>query len=400
MQTDSFFKYFLLKLRRFCGFICGFVFFLSGIFKLMDPVGAGLVIDSYLNFLHLEFLGPLSKGLGITFALVETTLGTALITGVWRKITAIAILSLQGFFTILTSILVIFNPNMDCGCFGEVIHLSHSETLIKNIILCILLCAAFIPLKNLGRPKKRKYASFSIVCISSLAFAIYSLLHIPMTDFTEYKPGAAIFSASEQSLTEDAFEAVFIYEKDGHQKEFTLESLPDSTWTFVETKTTQKADISSKGPVLSFYDENDNYMDMILNQENIMILSVYDTDIKQKKWDRIIESAKTSHDCGFTTFILTASTPEEMTEFQINDVPVYFCDYKTLISLNRSNGGATWFSQGHLIKKWSFRNFPDEQSLKQSKESNITEIIIENDAEGSLIFQGFLLYVFAVMLLL
>lgn len=398
MPADNFLKYFLLKFRRFCGFICGFVFYLSGIFKLMDPVGAGLVMDGYLDFLHISFLGPAAKGLGVTFALIEVVIGTALITGVWRKVTAIAALAMQVFFTLLTLILVIFNPQMDCGCFGEVIHLSHAETFIKNIILGVLLCIAFIPMKNLGRPKKRKYVSFGIVCISSLAFSVYSLMYIPLSDFTEYKPGATI--TQENSIAEEAFEAIFIYEKDGQQKEFSLENLPDSTWAFIETRTIQKTDISSNGPTLSFYDKDNNYMDALATQGNVMIISVYDVDIRQKKWDRIIESAKRAQESGFTTFILAASTPEQMSRFQTNDIPVYYCDYKTLITMNRSNGGAVWLSQGYLIKKWSRRGFPDSEKLKQDIESNATEIIIKNDSEGSLIFQGFLLYVFAVMLLL
>ena len=111
-------KYLLLRLKRFCGFITGFVFFIGGILKLMDPVGAGLVMGEYLDFMHLKFLGFASKPLGIAFALAETIIGTALITGVWRKAAGIAALAFQGFFTLLTLALVIFNPQMDCGCFG------------------------------------------------------------------------------------------------------------------------------------------------------------------------------------------------------------------------------------------------------------------------------------------
>lgn len=400
MPADNFFKYFLLKFRRLCGFLCGFVFYLSGIFKLMDPVGAGLVMDGYLDFFHLDFLGFAAKGLGVIFALVEVVIGTALVTGVWRKTTAIAAFSLQGFFTLLTLILVIFNPQMDCGCFGEVIHLTHMETFVKNLILCTLLCVAFIPLKNLGRPKRRKYVSFGLVCLSSLAFSLYSLMYIPMVDHTEFKPGVGLTAAQNDSESDSAYEAVFIYEKDGQQQEFTLEELPDSTWTFVETRTSQNEDALSEGVTLSFYDNEDNYRDSLATGENVMIFSVYDTDIKQKKWDKVIQSAQSAVNSGFSTFILTASTPEQMADIDTGDIPIYFGDYKTLVTLNRSNGGATWLCQGYLVKKWSRRGFPDQDTLTKDIRSNATEIILENDAEGSLLFQGFLLYVFAVMLLL
>ena len=150
-------RYIIKRLKRFCGFITGFVFFFSGILKIADPTGAGLVVSEYMHFMHIDFLGFSSKFLGEILALGECIIGTALITGVWRKTTGIAAMILQGFFTLITLALVIFNPEMDCGCFGEAIHISHTQTLIKNLILCVLLVAAFIPMRGLGRPKRRKY---------------------------------------------------------------------------------------------------------------------------------------------------------------------------------------------------------------------------------------------------
>jgi hypothetical protein len=79
---------------------------------------------------------------------------------------------------------------------------------------------------------------------------------------------------------------------------------------------------------------------------------------------------------------------------------LYFSDYKTLLTLNRSNGGAVWFSDGYLIRKWARRALPDEAQMKADLDSDVTEAIIEKSTRGSLAFQGFLLYVFAVMLLL
>lgn len=402
MSVSQSLKYFFLRFRRFCGFICGFVFFISGILKLMDPVGAGLVMDSYLNFLHLGFLKFASKGLGLFFALAEVFIGTALITGVWRKVTAIAAVSLQGFFTILTLVLLIFNPVMDCGCFGEAIHLTHLQTFVKNLIICVLLAIAFIPMRNLGRPMKRKYISFGIVCASVIAFSIYSLLYLPLVDFTDYKPGVALSAARPDAETtdEEAFESVFVYEKEGVQKEFTLETLPDSTWTFVSTHTVQKQSLDDTGAELSFYNEDHEYQDTLAAQGNVMIISIYDPDVKEKKWQEVVKFAEQAEDAGFTPMILVASTPDQINGINTNGIPVYFCDYKTLITLNRSNGGAAWFSQGYLIKKWAPRLYPDKEQLSEYIKGNPTETILENDSEGSLIFQGILLYVFAVMLLL
>ena len=399
MPADNFFKYLLLKTRRFSGFICGFVFFLSGIMKLMDPVGAGLVMDSYLNFLHIGFLGFASKPLAFLFALAETIVGTAMITGVWRRITAIIALSLQGFFTLLTVLLAIFNPVMDCGCFGEFIHLTHVETLVKNLVICALLSYAYFPMRNLGRPLKRKYVSFGVVCTSVLVFSIFSLSRLPIIDFTDYEPGAQILSA-DANVADEAFDAMFIYEKDGVQQEFTLENLPDSTWTFVSTQTIQNKDLKSSGATLSFYDNDKEYQDSLAVQGNVMVISIYDPQMRQKKWDAAVRMAENARESGFNPMILVAGTPKQIEGEVTGDIPVYFSDYKTLITLNRSNAGATWLSHGYIIKKWGHRSYPDQDDLLTYIKGNSTEAILESNTKGSLLFQGFLLYVFAVMLLL
>ena len=399
MPADNFFKYLLLKTRRFCGFICGFVFFLSGILKLMDPVGAGLVMDSYLDFLHIGFFGFASKPLAVLFALAETVVGTAMITGVWRKTTAIIALSLQGFFTLLTILLAIFNPVMDCGCFGEFIHLTHIETLVKNLIICALLSYAYFPMRNLGRPLKRKYVSFGVVCTSVLVFSIFSLSRLPIIDFTDYEPGAQILSA-DANVADEAFDAMFIYEKDGVQQEFTLENLPDSTWTFVSTQTIQNKDLKSSDATLSFYDNDKEYQDSLAVQGNVMVISIYDPQMRQKKWDAAVRMAENARESGFNAMILVAGTPEQIEGKVTGDIPVYFSDYKTLITLNRSNAGATWLSHGYIIKKWGRRAYPCQDDLLTYIKGNSTEAILESNTKGSLLFQGFLLYVFAVMLLL
>ena len=398
MPASNFFHYLILKSRRLCGVVCGVVFFISGILKLMDPVGTGLIVDKYLDFLHLGFLGAAAKGLGVLLALVEAIIGTALVTGVWRRITGIAAISLQALFTLLTLLLVIFNPTMDCGCFGEAIHLTHLQTFLKNIAICILLAIAFIPMRNFGRPAKRKFVSFSLVSLAVIAFTVYSLLYLPSVDFTDFKPGAGLTAA--KSDAEDAYESVFIYEKDGIEKEFSLTDLPDSTWNFVCTQTAQKKSQHASGATLSIYDKDGYYLDTLAVQGNVMIVSIYDPQIREKRWNAAVKFAQQAQKAGFTPMILVAGTPEQTEGIQTEDIPLYYCDYKTLITMNRSNGGATWFSQGYLIRKWSSRAYPDLSDLHEYIKGNATESVLENDAEGSLIFQGFLLYVFAVMLLL
>lgn len=391
-------NYILLRLKRFCGFITGFVFFIGGILKLMDPVGAGLVMEEYLDFLHLGFLGFSAKVLGTAFALAETIIGTALITGVWRKTTGIAAMAFQAFFTLLTLALVIFNPEMDCGCFGEAIHLTHMQTFLKNIVLCILLCAYFFPSKMLGHPMKRKYISFSIVTISVTAFMVYSWMYIPLIDFTDYKPAAALKTSQDVSGSDgDMYEAVFVYEKDGIEETFDLGHLPDSTWTFVRTETKAVEGYESGNFIdLSFYDKDGEYQDWIAADGKVMVVSVYNTDISLRKWKEIQDFITDAETTGFNVLLLVSGNIPEGIDFE----NAYYADRKTLLAMNRSNGGVTYFSDGYLVRKWARKSAPDLERLMQLYTDDETEIITYHDTKGSLGFQGFLLYVFAVMLLL
>lgn len=383
-------RYFVERFRRFCGFITGFVFFISGILKLIDPVGAGLVMDEYFAFMHLGFLSFASKIAGTAFALAETLIGTALVTGVWRKTTGILAMAFQGFFTLLTLALVIFNPQMDCGCFGEAIHLTHMQTFIKNLVLCALLAAAFIPLRGLGRPRRRKYVSFSIVTMAVLAFTVYAWSYIPPVDFTDYKHGARL--AATDTSSEDMYEARFIYEKDGVRESFDLMHLPDSSWSFVSTETVLKEGF--KAPVtLSITDSDGEYADELAADGKVIVVSVYDTDIRKGKWEKIAGFKANAEKAGFKVLVLTASSTEHLDSY-------YLSDRKTLITLNRSNGGATYFHDGTLIRKWAFKALPDIQKLEELADSNEMELGVDKDTKGNLGFQGFLLYVFAVMLLL
>ena len=79
---------------------------------------------------------------------------------------------------------------------------------------------------------------------------------------------------------------------------------------------------------------------------------------------------------------------------------LYYSDYKTLITMNRSNGGATFFSDGFLVRKWSFRSLPHSDRMSELGVEDPTEALLSYGTVGNLFFQAFFLLCFAVMLLL
>ena len=406
---------FLFRLRRLSAFIIGVVFLSAGIFKLLDPVGAGLAMEGYYRFFHLTFLLPTAKAAAVAFALAESLLGAAMISGVWRKQVAIATTALIVFFTLLTLALAIFNPVSltDCGCFGEVIHLTNFQTFLKNLILLALAMVAFLPFKHFGKNRKRKYVSFGIVAASIIAFTAYSLTSIPLVDYTEFTPGCELLASIGNDVENDQgnYKATIIYEKNGQEGAFDLDNLPDSTWTYVRTETIliNGTDIEDNRPSLSFSDAYGNYLDETATVGNALAISVYAPEkVSGKVWTRIADAVESARSAGFTPLLLTATTMAEfdkLPKLASEDRSrlsgsTYFADSKTLVTLNRSNGGATWFSDGQLIRKFSRGKLPTAEDLTNMSEDDPTEEMLHTSTKNRLHFQGFLLYVFAILLIL
>ncbi len=386
--------------RRFCAFVLGAVFLISGILKLMDPVGSEFIMKSYFSFLHIGFMDFSAKFFGVAFALTEAVLGAALMSGVWRKVVGIAVVALTTFFTLLTLVLLIFNPVMDCGCFGEAIHLTHLQTFVKNVILCALCCGAFIPMRELDRPVKVKYVSFALTACSLVALLIYSLVALPLKDYTAFHPGAMLQAAADEQY-KDFSEPEFIYEKDGVTQAFSLDALPDSSWNFVDSRIRQ--DDFAAGTVLTLTDDAGEYCDSLATKGNVLVVSAY-RKLSARRIEGIESLVTDARAVGLTPIVLVPSddvlAAASEKHAALEDGLVYYSDYKTLATLNRSNGGATWISDGQIVRKWSYTLRPSSEKLSAALAEDPTALALETQSKGSLALQSFLLYIFAVLLLL
>ena len=338
------------SIKRICAVLIGFVFFGAGLLKLMDPVGAGLVVREYFNFMHLGFLAPASNFFGVFMALLETFLGAALITGVFPVLTAIVSGVVIVFFTVLTFIMWRLNPAMDCGCFGEAVHLTHLQSFLKNVVLCLLWAGAFLPFSAIPKPKKIKYISFAIAAVSVILFSIWSMVSIPAIDFTPFAPGATLMQAD-------------------------LSGNPDS-------------------PLLSVCDSEGEYCDEILASGDVLLLSVYDVDTAVEAMrEHISDFRQMAEEAGLRPVVIAAG--------ELPGVPQCFSsDRRTLMTVNRSNGGVTLLRDGMVVAKWPYRSLPDASFLTELGGYDATEAMQKENTPKRLKLQGFLLYVFAVLLLM
>lgn len=402
-----------IKVRRICAVLVGLVFFVASVLKLIDPVGAGLVVGEYLNFFHMGFLSGIAKPLAVGMALLEGFVGCALVTGSYRKFFAVAGLALVVFFTLLTFVLWRSGRSFDCGCFGEAIHLTTLQTFLKNVVLLVLGLVAFLPLRNFGEEKKHKKVAMYIVCASLVGLCVFSLATIPMVDFTEFNDSSRLLATRSHEIPfENDQVTTYIYEKNGQEGVFTLDNLPDSTWTFVRTSTLLKEDniFETDYPSLPLSDRDGNVADTLAAVGRVLVVSVYEpSGMDARGWARVASAVRSASEHCFTP-VIAASVPVG------EDVPLpggvseldratilataYSSDHKTLMTLNRSNGGMTYFNNGNLIQKWSLRNLPGEEELASLQARDATDAMLSASTTGRLRFQAFLLFTLAAMVLI
>ncbi len=382
-------------LRRFAALLPGVVFLVSGLLKIIDPVGTMLIVKEYFKLLHLTFLFPAARVTGILLALLEALLGIALITGVLRKTAARITFLLLGFFTLLTLWLWISNPAMDCGCFGQAIHLTHAQSFWKNVLMLLLAAFAFLPFHNLGTPRRDRKVAAALSGISVLVLVYYSNTHLPIVDFTEYDWGAELYASLEdEMLAENHYNASYVYEKDGEEERFDLSALPDSSWTFVRVDSVfrKTATLAETHPMLSFRDGEGEYRDREAAVGRVVVFSVYEP--AKADWIRLEGQCREVLSSGGRAIVLVSDVPERVRELP---VPTYFSDYKTLITLNRSNGGGTYFHDGELVNKWSAAHFPE--NLTEDFSADPVDLSTRYIVKRRLYLQGFCVYLAALLLL-
>ncbi len=214
-----------------CRILAGATFIISGWAKCVDPYGFVYKIQEYLGAWNLTGVFPAdiilvgSAGL----SLFELIVGVMLLTGCMKRFAPLAGLAMMAVMLPLTVYLYIASPVSDCGCFGDLIVLSDGATLLKNIILTALLVMALL-WGGAASPLYRPGLQWLVIVLTAaygLLTAIIGWNIQPVVDFRPYAPGRTLISQVEESMPE------YIYEKDGEQRVFTLDSLPDDSWTFV-----------------------------------------------------------------------------------------------------------------------------------------------------------------------
>ncbi|MBQ7222110.1 MAG: hypothetical protein IJS02_01420 [Bacteroidales bacterium] len=346
----------------------------SGFFKLIDPVGTSLKILEYFNAVHISLPDTLSLCFGIALAALEFTLGVCLLMRVKINLISSVTFFLIVFFTVVSFLLVIFNPIEDCGCFGNAIHLTNWQTLLKNMVLLLFAYVTYRQGEKFDRITNNslEWVFMGFFALVGVSIGIFSYFHSQHFDFTEYQRGANLI----QDTSVEPYISTFIYQLDGIEQSFDINHLPDDKWTYIETKTVENPDYE-KAPDFSVLDSDGNEIsESILAMNNAVVICVYKPE-KFDGWDVISEYGDKITGLGGNYMVLSSRLDENVpADFSY---PIHFCDYKTLITMCRSNGGAVFIKNGILCEKLTFGELPPEES--------VTENLLNED-EDSLVIKS------------
>lgn len=363
-------------LREISRILIGVVFIVSGFLKALDPVGTSLKIKEYFGAMHLNFLDLFATPGAVILCCMEFLIGVAILKGIRVRLFSVISLVFTLFFTAITLCSATFLPVKDCGCFGEAIHLTNWQTFGKNILLLGAAVVIYRQRSNFS-PIATKFwqnTYLGAYTLFILATTLYSLSFLPLADFGQFKPGTdLIANLSENQLKQ--YKTVILYSKDGAEEEFTLDNLPDSTWSYVDTKSLLIAEGNSNNIDFSIRDNNGNVVtDSILNLNSPLVFVSMYKKLPDEKLSEIEQMEGSVAKAGGKLFVLTASNEKPNIS-----LPVYSSDYKTLLSLNRSNGGLTYIYEGIIVKKWSRCSYPTNMGniFEQSPDILIANTIIK-----------------------
>lgn len=362
---------------NFCRFCLAAVFVFSGFVKAVDPLGTQYKIQDYLEALGWEAVVPAFFPFlaSVLQAMIEFCLGVYLLFGIRRRRTTLFLLVIMGIMVPLTLWLALAEPISDCGCFGDAVTLTNWETFWKNVLLLVAAVTVF-KWKDCITPLVTKRFDWLVALYSFLyimGMTLYCYRELPVFDFRPYHVGANIRKGMEmpEGAKPTVYETRFILRKEGVEKEFSLEEFPDSTWTFVDSKTIVKEqgyeppirDFSiirqEDGEDITHEVVNDGGYTFLLVSHQLKLADDSTIDLINELYDYSLEH-------GYKFYCLTSSPDSDVEEWQERTGAEYpFCltDNITLKTMIRSNPGMMLLKDGVIIKKWSVNNLPDEYML-------------------------------------
>ena len=175
-------------------------------------------------------------------------------------------------------------------------------------------------------------------------------------------------------------EIIFVYEKEGIRKEFSLNDIPmdDTTWVFVDR--IEKKNISDKKKssiedfiIRSGEDDVDIARDILEDpQYTFLLLTPSLENADESEIDKINGLYDYALAYGYNFYCVTASSDSAIAVWQDNtgaDYPFYKMDETTIKTIIRGNPGVMLLHKGTIVWKQLPSHLPDEAQLNDKIEN-------------------------------
>ena len=229
---------------------------------------------------------------------------------------------------------------------------------------------------SLANLKAAQLITTLVGAVSSVAFCIHVLDHLPSRDFRPYAVGKSISKqmALPAGSKADVYQNTFYYKNKatGEIEEFDENSIPweDQNFEFVDRKT----ELMEKGDEAKITDfsivDGDGYnmTEEVLNDPApvLLVISYNVGKAKTSNMKELSDAIASVYKKGGSVIGLSASSPEMLQTFREKnklDIPFYACDEITLKTMVRSNPGLVLLRDGTVIGKWHINDVADLTGL-------------------------------------
>lgn len=359
-----------------CRVIVGITFIIAGWAKAIDPWGFIIKINEYLAVWKMNIPHELVVTGAIALCVCEFAIGLMILVGAFKRTAVIVAAIFMAFMLPLTIYIAVASPVSDCGCFGEWIVISNGATLAKNIVITAAIIYLLIYNKTIGGLFAVPFQWLLLVATVSyplyLAFIGYNIQ--PLVDFRPFKTGTALFTEESDDF---ASNATYIYEKAGVEQEFTLDNLPDSTWTFVDTMSEGDSDDSKD--VLELMDEEGaNVTDELAETTGYSLyLVIPQPEVQMLSRARLINELALwcdSHGIGFNAILgVTGGSVDNWESLVRPHFPVYSAEETTLRMLVRGTSALVMTYKGIILWKRTLNSF-DPSIIDSNKVESLAQI--------------------------
>ncbi|CAN1576786.1 hypothetical protein MCERE19_04016 [Spirosomataceae bacterium] len=192
----------------------GLIFLFSGFSKAIDSQAFINKLWEY-GFGYFGYLAPLVSSL-------EIYLGLSILLRYNVRISLFVGLILTSLFSIFFLFGNFFLGVKECGCFGEIIHLTTTETIIKNLFLII---GFTYLLKGKIESRANKPIQLLVLLVSAISFSLsgYTIDNSLVSTFTFNK-------LEGKSISETKLSNISMFSKDGNFTIFVYSPICDHCW--------------------------------------------------------------------------------------------------------------------------------------------------------------------------